>query len=235
MLKNITIAACIMMIVACGKNKSDQPKQSPDAAIDTVASSPDVKTGSISEIDSSGVLMIPLTLDSENDRDDKIPGYSSSGGSTNYWNIIFYNSRSREQHLLTDKKVLISEFSDDTRSTDRHLFFSVITDDFNADKVLSNDDPQYLFITDKQGNNFMQVSPMGCDVTHWEYIKASNKILMTVIKDTTHDKDFDEKDEVSIFEYEIDKSATPVEIVSESLKSQLKSLYNKDWKKVEKQ
>jgi hypothetical protein len=136
---------------------------------------------------------------------------------------------------LQTKKVLINGFSDEAQSTDKHLFFSVITEDFNADKVLSNDDPQYLFITDKQGNNFMQVSPMGRDVTHWEYIKASNKILMTLVKDTTHDKEFDEKDEVSIFEYEIDKSAAPVEIISGKLKSQLKSLYNKDWKKVEKQ
>ena len=233
MLKNITIAACIMMIVACGENKSDHPEQSPDAAIDTTASSFDVNIGSFSEIDSSGIMMIPLVLSSGNDDREEIPGYSNSGGATNYWNILFYNSISREQHLLTDKKILINEFSDDDRSTDKHIFYSVITDDFNSDKVLNKNDPHYLFITDKQGNNFMQVSPTGASVRSWQYIKASNKIVMTVIKDTTHDKEFDEKDEVSIFEYEINKSASPTEVIPEKLKGQLKSLYDKDWKKAE--
>jgi len=114
----------------------------------------------------------------------------------------------------------------------RNIFYRVTIDDFNQDKKLTPDDPEYLFVSDKQGNNFKQISPTGYDLKSWQFIKSTNKIMMTVTKDTDTDKKFGDKDEVSSFQIDIDKQNQPTEIFSTDFKKKLKVMFDKDWKRL---
>ena len=105
---------------------------------------------------------------------------------------------------------------------------------FRSDKKLTDEDPKYLFTSDKEGNNFRQISPSNYDLQNWQFIKSVNKVLMTVKKDSDKNNKFDEKDEVTTFEVEIDKGTEPKEIFSSDFKNKLKILYDREWKRLKK-
>jgi hypothetical protein len=235
----------ILLLVSC---KQPQPAPAPEAkATDSAAVVNDpknnlnIQASSFTEIDSSGILMFPLAM-GETGRDkgsflykDMPPG--------RYWNIIFYNAKTGAHHLLSEQKMLISSFESKYSSGDntpvipylsKYIFYQVITTDYNNDKLLNSDDPQYLFISDKEGNNFRQLSPAGCNLRSWDFIKSANKVLITATKDSDNNKKFEENDEVSVFEVDMEKETPATEIFPQELKKKLKLMYDKDWKKVNK-
>lgn len=110
------------------------------------------------------------------------------------------------------------------------IFYVVTINDYNNDRLLSMDDPLYLFISDKDENNFRQLSPEGLSVENWEYIKSSGKVLINARKDSDKNKSFDVSDEIATYQVEIGKTNTLKEIFPEDFKHQLKVLYDRDWK-----
>ena len=122
----------------------------------------------------------------------------------------------------------------DIGQTSRHIFYSITSDDFNEDKKLTDEDPKYLFISDKEGNNFRQISPSNYDLQNWQFIKSVNKVLLTVRKDSDKNNKFDDKDEVTTFEVEMHKGTESKEVFSTDLKNKLKILYDRDWKRLKK-
>src|SRR5258705_294707 len=83
--------------------------------------------------------------------------------------------------------------------------------DFNKDGKLNSDDPNYLFISDKAGRHFKQISPENMNLNSWETIKETNKILMMATKDTNGDKKFDDKDETIPLVYDLTRNTTSTE------------------------
>lgn len=195
----------------------------------------------VMEIDSSGIMMLPLSLGSDESNSNS-SSYSYTGNSR-FWNIIFLNSKTNEYHLLTDKKMLINiekpnfniNYSTGGKmsfipQSSRYLFYTVISDDYNMDKSLSQEDPQYLFVSDKEGKHFRQVSPANYDLQHWQFINATNKVLLTLKKDSDKNNLFDSKDELVLFEVEIEKGTEAKEVLSNDFKKKLKILYGSNWK-----
>ncbi|MBS1598176.1 MAG: hypothetical protein JST75_08120 [Bacteroidetes bacterium] len=202
-------------------------------------------------IDSSVYVMYPLALERS---EESGSGFSSGsyGRPTTYWNILFYNTATGEYHLLNDtlKMAIYSynprnadanassssfDFDDFLISgynrVDRLLYFSITTTDFNKDGKLNSDDPNYLFITDKAGRHFKQVSPNNMNVSSWETIKATNKILMMVTRDTNGDNKFDDNDESFPLVYDLTKNTTSSEMFPEDFKMTLKKKLDKQWTK----
>ena len=204
-----------------------------------------VQTNIISEVDSSGIVMFPLSM-GETIRNGESYPYRENPYN-NYWNIIFYNSHTSEYHLLADKKILIKsihiyhstndylEMGYTIRTisfTTNHIFYIGTTDDFNSDGKITPDDPDYLFVSDKAGHNFRQISPAGIHVKSWKIIKSTNKIIMSVIKDSDKNYKFGEKDEVSSYQITVDKENQASEIFSNEFKKKLKVFFDKDWKRM---
>ncbi len=100
------------------------------------------------------------------------------------------------------------------------------------DKKLNSDDPEYLFVWDKEGNNFRQLSPEDYDLKSWLFVKSTNKILMAVAKDSDHNKIFEDKDEVTTFQIDIDQDNLSREIFSREFKNKLKMMFDPEWKRV---
>lgn len=168
-------------------------------------------------IDSSVYVMYPLLLNSTEEEDtDSSIGSKSYSRSNTYWNIAFYNPETGESHLLsTTKKMVIYAYSEENAGSEtatvsmpdftkyaksgpgklgKQLYYSVRIIDFNHDGVIDLQDPNYLFTSDKAGNNFRQLSPDNYHVESWQMVKGANRILLQGTPDTDSNKVFDERD-----------------------------------------
>lgn len=224
-------------LVSCNKNLENVENSSPTQD-STLIENLNIQTKSFSEIDSTGILLFPLEM-GQNKTEDRDYSYKEMPNN-GYWNIIFLNSNTNEYHLLTEKKILILGFdykySDEeginTSKKTNHIFYNVRIVDYNKDKLLNEKDPIYLFVSDKFGKNFRQISPNNYSLDNWKYIQNSNKVIMTATKDSNTNNLFDEEDEVSTFEIVLDKYENPKEVFQTDLKTKLKTLYDRDWKKI---
>jgi hypothetical protein len=195
-----------------------------------------IQATNFSEIDTSGFLLFPLTM-GETSREN-IGSYYKDMPNDAHWNIVFYNTKTGEHHLLSDKKILINNFSvkyeDEIKSklNGKFIFYSITTEDFNGDKKFTNEDATYLFLTDRAGSNLKQISPSNYNLENWQYISSINKIIMTLKNDSDKNKIFDDKDEITNFIYDINKGEAAKEIFTTDFKNKLKVLYDKDWKKI---
>lgn len=77
--------------------------------------------------------------------------------------------------------------------TKGYILYSVVSSDFNKDGKLDYYDPKYLFISDKQGNNFKQISPDNKNVLNWQLVEKTGIILFNTVTDKNNDKAFDER------------------------------------------
>jgi hypothetical protein len=239
-MRTLFYAICIGL-VACGpqqKNDSGKTAKEDKETVKEALPSDNLflQTPSFERVDSGSVIMLPLGME-ENERGSG--KYYKEIPHNAYWNIVFYDSKTGATHLLSEQKMLIHnhnvKYMDEEKALpeNRYIFYTITTVDFNGDKRFDNEDPEYLFITDKQGHNLRQVSPPNCKIGNWEYIRASNKLLMNVRKDSDGNKKFESTDELSAFEVPLDGTFTPREIISPELKTKLKQLYDRDWRKKE--
>lgn len=237
----------LTLLISCGQNNNqlqEQPQGNPTSDSLAVVNDPknnlNIQTNSFSEIDSSGVLMFPLSM-GESEREGGSLSYKEMPNN-GYWNIIFYNSKTKEYHLLSERKMVIENYdykyssgdNENISQTTNHIFYTIRTDDFNKDKKLTDQDPQYLFISDKFGNNFRQISPPNYNLNNWKFIKSSNKVIMTVGKDSDKNIKFDNSDEITTFEIELAKGEEAKEIFADDFKNKLKILFDRDWKRIKK-
>jgi hypothetical protein len=236
----ISLAACLLLY-SCAQ---DKPSGITDSAVaDTAAIVNDTKnklnvqTRSFSEIDSSGILLFPLSMGETGSKVGRLSYKEIPGNS--YWNIIFYNSNDSSYHLLGEKKMLVNSYDVSSSKNGNagvmiskgQIFYKVIIDDYNQDKKLNDEDPEYLFMSDKEGKNFKQLSPAGYHLNSWQFIHGTNKIVMILTADTDKNKIFDDNDEVSSFQIDIQSQQTATPIFSPEFKNKLKVMFNRDWKK----
>lgn len=236
----------ILFMVSCGPDRNRQQNQtvtdgvSADSAavLNDPKNNLNIQMNSFSEIDSSGILMFPLSM-GESERSGSSLSYKEVPGSC-CWNLIFFNSTTNEYHLLSERKMLIrnydfqdgSDDNTDVTQTHKYICYRITSDDYNKDRKLTDEDPDYLFVSDKEGKHFRQISPSGYDIQNWRFVKSANKVLMTVKKDSDKNNKFDDNDEVTTFEVEIDKETEPHEVFSTDFKNKLKVLYDRDWKRL---
>ncbi|MCD0456157.1 hypothetical protein LPB85_11985 [Chryseobacterium sp. LC2016-27] len=238
MKKNIFILSMISVLSCSGNPEStaDSSNINQESPIENL----NVQTTNFSEIDSSGVLMFPLRV-GESKRESESSSYKEIPQSE-FWNIMFYNSITNNYYLLTKDKILIENFNDDyyndaeTISTNKtnYIFYTARSLDYNKDKLLNYQDPLYLYVSNKKGENFRQLSPNNFNLENWRYIKSTNKIVFSASKDSNKNNIFDDKDEVIAFEVNVDSKELAKEIFSNETKNELKKLYDRDWKKIKK-
>ena len=226
------------LLLSCGKNSGSIESVVSDERDSSALDNLNIQTNSFTEIDSTGVLIFPLQM-GQNKRNDESYNYKEMPDNQ-YWNILFLNSITNEYHLLTEEKVMILEYDLEYNSEQEikknkktnHIFYKIRSKDYNQDKVLTEDDPVYLYVSDNFGENFRQLSPSNYSLNYWDYIENSNKVIMTLTKDSNRNKLFDEKDEVLTFEIVLDDAEKPKEVFKTELKQKLKKLYDRDWKKI---
>jgi len=170
-------------------------------------------------------------------------GSGSRDRITFYSNLIFLNTTTNAYHLLDEDNTMVIKFNaipmenskpDDPSSQihfnkfDKWLYYSVTVDDFNGDGKLDSSDPSYLFISDKSGKDFKQISPKDVDIRNWRLIKGTNKIIMEGKKDSNNNKIFDSEDEIVPYSFIISKDKEPKEIFSEEFRNNIKKKFRKN-------
>jgi hypothetical protein len=242
MLRFFFLIIIISGIFSCSNNSQDVNLQR-RIQTDTSAQANAVIFAEPQVVDSAHIVIYPLILE----KTSYAGGFSSGSGGdrTSYWNLIFYNADNSTHHLLIDnKKIVIHSFSlnGGTSSSENenwtqgvniyksNIFFNVVSSDFNENKYLDNDDPTYLFMSDKQGNNFRQISPDNYNVTSWEVVTGTSTIILQAQKDDNGDKKFDQNDRVVplVVDVSIDKVAK--ETFSPTYVDSLKSVLSNTWK-----
>lgn len=233
-----TILLMSIFLISCSKNAESSVLEREAESNQNPVDNLNIQTKNFLEIDSTGVLMFPLEM-GENKREHESFTYKEMP-SNGYWNVLFLNSNTNEYNLLTEKKILILDYDHkygieegmSVSNQTTHIFYSARTFDYNNDKLLNESDPVYLFVSDKFGKNFRQLSPNNYSLYSWKYINTNNKVILTAFKDSNKNKSFDDKDEVSTFEIVLNNNEKPREVFQQDIKEKLKFLYDKDWKRI---
>ena len=240
-----------IILLSCNKNneKSIENKTINDFKQSSAIESLKLDFTQPTLIDNSIYVMYPLAI-----RSDGESRGSYSGGESSYWNIIFYNTVTGESHLLEEKrKILIHSFfskraenpspissdsfveylENGSDNIDKYIIYSATILDYNNDGKLDSQDPRYLFISDKAGKNFKQISPDNIDVQNFIKIDNGNKILIQSTKDINNNKKFDKDDETIPMIYDFNSKEYSKEIFDNNFKLKLKNQLVEHWTKKE--
>lgn len=199
-------------------------------------------------IDSSACVMYPLLLNTSEGESDS---YGSKSRTNTYWNIAFYNIETGKSHLLTSSRKMIIEHygaaetssgmsvyssgnsaghaSPGYRQVAQLLYYSIKVDDYNHDGVIDYKDPTYLFTSDKEGNDFKQISPDNYSVDSWQLTESAGKVLIQAKRDTDNNKAFDDDDITTPFVYTIRSGGSAKEIFSKEFNSEVKQMLHQQW------
>ncbi|MDX2279796.1 MAG: hypothetical protein NW218_09420 [Saprospiraceae bacterium] len=240
MAKLLFIFLPVFILTACANKRSDINLQE-QLREDTTLNAQQIIFAQPQMIGNSQIVIYPLILEKET----YAIGYSGGKGvqRTRYWNLIFYNTETQNQNLLTtDKKILISSINwNDSPSSDdlltsgfnvykNNILYTVVANDYNANNQLDENDPTYLFVSNKDGTNFRQISPDSCNIDSWEVVKGTTKVIMQGQKDHNEDKVFDEKDATIPFVVDINSGKMAAEAFKQNFIDSLNLRLVKIWK-----
>jgi len=158
------------------------------------------------QVDSSEYFLIPELLDNDHkEAYGKGLGHLSWGS---YTNVYFYNSKTNQTKKLFDQLALINSFSPHRYYSDfktdaasaqnilpEQIVYLARTENFNGDKALDSEDPVYLFLSSKTGNDLKQITPKGFHVISWTVSKDKKTILVKGKNDKNGNRKFGNGDD----------------------------------------
>lgn len=240
MIKYLIFISLILSSLSCSNKNDDISIQkemrnaATDKAISVLIAAPQV-------LDSSHTIIYPLILEKTRSEG----GFSSSYSSEklSYWNLIFFDTEDNTQHLLVnDKKIVIHAikgsynysssdnfWADGINIYKNYIFYDVITKDYNQNNLLDDTDPTYLYISDKQGNDFRPVSPDNYNTLSWEVVKGTSKVILQGQKDMNGDKKFDQQDPIIALIVDVSSRQLAHETFNQNYMDSLKAILTKTW------
>lgn len=178
------------------------------------------------QIDSSEYFLIPKLIDLDNlQAYGKGKGYLPWG---DYSDIYFYNSKTNKtRQLFNGQLALIRPFFakryyyDYTGNSDNnngpanilpnHIVYLARTENFNGDNALDTDDPVYLYISSKTGEQLKQITPKGFTVISWSASKDNTMLLVKVRNDKNGNKKFGDGDDELYYRVDLDKDISKIQ------------------------
>jgi hypothetical protein len=154
------------------------------------------------QVDSSEYFIIPRLIGGENTAMyGKGKGFLPWG---NYRDIHFYNLNTNQtKKLFGSTLAIISTFNHRRYYYDQpktpeipenflpgHIVYLAITENFSNDGGLDSDDPLYLYISSKTGDNLTQITPKGLSVQSWTTSKDKKTILVKLLNDKNGNRKF---------------------------------------------
>lgn len=172
------------------------------------------------EIFSSDNRYVPLT------------DYFTSFDYKNMYNIIYYNSSDSSVYSLLNRKALINKFyipsqKDADTSRGNFIIFTLIEEDYNNDNDIDDDDGETVYKCSLYGQDIRQISPDRIRLIDWKSSDANDRIYLYITEDSNRDMMFNSDDRTKIIGTSISNSSIGVEIIADSLKNSMNSLYLK--------
>jgi hypothetical protein len=180
------------------------------------------------QIDSSDYFLIPILAKIDNNN---IYGKSATKTPVgSYSDILFYNSKTNiSQKLFPNESVLISPMfasvaygnSEPSNSylnlLSTQILYLVRIDDFNNDNTLTLDDPLYLYISTKSGQNLRQITPKGFTVTSWTLSKDKKTLLVKGQIDKNKNGKYEEDDDEIFYRIDLNDDISKIQYSQLSL------------------
>ena len=197
-------------------------------------------------IDSTDYVMYPLVLDAA-EEGSSLSSDSYSGRGRTYWNVAFYNTRTGAHHLLNDQQKMViqayhQQEADNTSSgtgaasgpgrrspANGFLYYDVTTLDFNRDGKLDGNDHTYLFVSDKTGRRFHQISPPNAHVENWSVDGATGRVLLLVRTDTNQDRAITNEDETTPLVYDLRAGREATAVFGKEFTTRAKQQLDAQW------
>lgn len=230
----------IVGIVSCQNQDQrfepiDAPSELSEKQIDSILTKFNFQYEKPILIDSTDKMIIPISTELL-DRSKKFSfdGYYSNDF-PRYWNVLFYDKSTGANRLLTKDKTRITQIhinrSQIESETMKSLILYELTQiDYNMDGRLNNSDPEFLFASDLNGEQLVQISPKNEDLKHFEVLPNSKQIILRTIRDTKQDSLFNSEDESILYKAEIIESKWKLsEIIDSANRDEIKRLYFKQW------
>lgn len=175
------------------------------------------------QIDSSEYFLIPKLIDNDN-----LQAYGKGKGFLpwgNYSDILFYNSKTNQtKKLFNGQLALITPFNSKRNYYDygneremptnilpNHIVLLARIDNFSGDNSLDNEDPLYLFISTKTGENLKQITPKGFNVVSWNISKDKKMILVKAQNDKNGNKKFGPGDDELYFRIDLNNEISKIQ------------------------
>jgi hypothetical protein len=156
-----------------------------------------------------------------------------------YWNVLFYNRETGENQLLTEEKIRISqihairdEYEEGSKIMKNKVLYEIGDIDYNKDKKLNNNDPEYLFSSEIDGKNLKRISPLNEDLQYFEVIPKSEQILIRTLRDINRDSIFNREDESIWYKAELVNQDWKIDEIIDSIgRKRIENLYFEQWLK----
>ncbi len=175
------------------------------------------------QIDSSDFFLIPRLIGNENTE-----AYGKGKGYlpwSCYSDINFYNAKTNQTtKLFNGQLAIISPFYSNkyyyeydkqhhipANILSKHIVYLARTENINADNGLDSEDPIYLFISAKTGEQLKQITPKGLNVISWTVSKDNKMILVKVQNDKNGNKKFGLGDDELYYRIDLDDDISKIQ------------------------
>ncbi len=178
------------------------------------------------ELDSTSYLLIPIGWDNSPRIDD-----IKVSGAGRQQNIFFYDPDNEEQRFLFKDRMQIIESYEghllrirSKRDTSErppnkeHIYYKIISEDYNGDKRLDTNDPSYLYMSKFDGTGLIQLTPTSYDLVSYKYIERSDIILATLTYDENKDGKFNNNDSQVLYKINLKDLSQSREVTKLRLK-----------------
>lgn len=145
--------------------------------------------------------------------------------------------------MTNDKKIVILSIDLDEHSYSKHeavensvdvysdnIFYMVVSKDYNQNEYLDDSDSHYLFVSDREGNNFRQWSPDNYNIISWTALKGTTYIIMQAQKDNNNDKRFNQIDSTIPLLVDITTGKFAQETFNQNYLDSIKKVFSNIWK-----
>ncbi len=149
--------------------------------------------------------IIPMQI--VNERDIAEASYTDDGRtaediSQNAHNLIFFNEKTKETHLLTTQKFKRIAFSFEEIGTYQKsstiILYKTVYEDSNKDGFYDWKDAVVMYVSDNRGRYFRAVTPRNTRTIDWTVEREKGQIYFRYIADSDSNYVFDLKDPVYI-------------------------------------
>lgn len=223
----------LLVIVSCQSGATRNTEQTTAIAQNSkqASSKQNIVYGDLVIKEESDYILIPVRLsgDKNQTRNSILEASLSYERQSLFSNLIFYRKQDCETHLLLNKKALLSSFDflekkEPGKTPVRYWLYKILENDTNADEKITLEDATIGYISDLSGKNLQQITPNNTQLVSWTVVQSMGAILAKIIKDSDNDKKFTERDETVFIKVNLDKPSIGTEIISDSIKQQIKSL-----------
>lgn len=246
--KYFCVSVAIIILLSCGSNSQNDVSVKDKLDADMSAGSVPLLFANALPVDSSAWVIYPLVFERRTEDGGSLSSYKSyRGETTSYWNLVFYNVETGVRRLVTnDKRLLIYTINtgsslyssssnighseENIHIFNNYIFYTVVANDRNADGLLNEKDPNYLFVSGKDGSGFRQLSPDNYNITTWQVVKGTSKIILQGQLDDNKDNIFNYQDKTAPLIADVTQTGMAKEVFDKNDSDTIKNTLLRIWK-----